>query len=130
MTKHLPASASTSATAPWPHHEPDELAAAQRVLTSGKTNYWTGDEARSFEREYATFLGRQHAVALHNGTLALELALAVLGIGPGDEVITTPRTKAIIAVHLGGWPVDMPALMDLARAHGNGFARCVNDEQS
>ena len=97
-------------------------------------------------------------MALHNGTQALELALVALGVGPGDEVITTPRTfiasasaavmrgatpvlvdvdrdsgnldvgavaaavtqrtKAIVPVHLGGWPVDMPALMDLARAHG------------
>ena len=144
--------------APWPHHEPDELEAATRVLASGCTNYWTGDEARAFEREYAEALGRRHAIALHNGTLALELALHALGVGPGDEVITTartfiasasavvmrgatpviadvdrdsgnlttetvaplitPRTRALIPVHLGGWPVDMPAIMSLALDHG------------
>jgi dTDP-4-amino-4,6-dideoxygalactose transaminase len=144
--------------APWPHHPPDELDAAHRVLASGKTNYWTGTEGREFEREYAHHLGRRHAIALHNGTLALELALVALGVGPGDEVVTTARTfiasasavvmrgatpvladvdrdsgnltaasvqplltartKAIIPVHLGGWPVDMPDLMDLARANG------------
>ena len=155
MTKPLPVP--DPATAPWPHHEPDELDAAHAVLASGKTNYWTGTEGRSFEREYASFLGRQRAVALHNGTQALELALVALGVGPGDEVVTTPRTfiasasaavmrgatpvmadvdresgnltastvervltqrtKAIIPVHLGGWPVDLPPLLGLAREH-------------
>ncbi len=144
--------------AAWPHHTADELEAAHRVLASGKTNYWTGTEGREFEYEYAASLGREHAIALHNGTQALELALVALGIGPGDEVVTTARTfiasasaavmrgatpimadvdrdsgnltattvepvltqrtKAIIPVHLGGWPVDMPALMELARARG------------
>ena len=143
--------------APWPHHEPDELEAAMRVLASGRTNYWTGYEARAFEREYAEALGRRRAIAVHNGTLALELALHALGVGPGDEVITTARTfiasasavvmrgatpvvadvdrdsgnltaetvaplitkrtRALIPVHLAGWPVDMPAIMSLARAH-------------
>jgi dTDP-4-amino-4,6-dideoxygalactose transaminase len=154
-------SASTASSiefAPWPHHAPDELAAAHAVLASGKTNYWTGREGRDFEREYAAHLGRRHAIALHNGTQALELALVALGVGPGDEVITasrtfiasasaavmrgatpvlvdverdsgnlsaatvaphlTPRTKAIVPVHLGGRPVDMPPLMELARDHG------------
>ena len=80
--------------APWPHHEPDELEAAHRVLASGKTNYWTGTEGREFEREYAAYLGREHAVALHNGSQALELALIALGVGPGDEVITTPAPSS------------------------------------
>jgi dTDP-4-amino-4,6-dideoxygalactose transaminase len=142
---------------PWPNFEADELAAADRVLRSGKVNYWTGDECRQFEKEFAAYHGVAHAVALANGTLALELALRVLNIGAGDEVIVTPRsyfasascivlagakpvfvdvdedsqnitantieaavtkrTKAVIAVHLAGWPCDMPAIMELAGRH-------------
>jgi dTDP-4-amino-4,6-dideoxygalactose transaminase len=144
--------------APWPHFDSDEIAAAQRILSSGKVNYWTGEEGRLFEQEYAEYTGCRHAVALANGTLALELALRVLGIGPGDEVVTTartfiasascavavgarpvladvdpdsgnltaesilavltPRTRAIVAVHLAGWPCDMDPILDLARTHG------------
>ncbi len=142
----------------WPFYERDERDAADRVLESGAVNYWTGSEGREFEREYAAYLGRRHSVALANGTLALELALRVLGIGPGDEVVTTPRTfiasascavslgarpvfadvdpdsqnitaesiravltpatKAIIVVHLAGWPCEMDAITALAKEHG------------
>ena len=64
--------------APWPHYAADEIEAAAAVLRSGKVNYWTGEECREFEREYARYTGRQHAVAVANGTLALELAPARL----------------------------------------------------
>ncbi|MER3555226.1 MAG: aminotransferase [Meiothermus sp.] len=144
--------------APWPHFEPDEIEAATRVLQSGKVNYWTGQEGREFEREFAEYVGSRYAIALHNGTVAIELALYALGIGEGDEVITTPRTfiasasaavmrgakpvfadidrdsglitaetiekvitprsKAIIVVHLAGWPADMDPIMALAERHG------------
>ncbi|MER3489790.1 MAG: aminotransferase [Meiothermus sp.] len=144
--------------APWPHFEADEIEAATRVLQSGKVNYWTGQEGRLFEQEFAEYVGTRHAVALHNGTVALELALYALGVGSGDEVITTPRTfvasasaavmrgakpvfadvdpdsgnitaetiekvitprtKAIIVVHLAGWPADMDPIMDLAEKYG------------
>lgn len=144
--------------APWPYFNEDEIEAALRVLRSGKVNYWTGEEGRQFEREFAEFTGCKHAIALSNGTVALELALRVLGVGPGDEVITTARTfiasascaavlgarpvavdvdresqnltvdtirqkissrsKAIVAVHLAGWPCDMDAILELAREHG------------
>lgn len=144
--------------APWPHYAGDEIEAVQQVLASGQVNYWTGDESRAFEREYAAFVGTRHAVALMNGTVALEGALIALGIGPGDEVIVTPRTfiasagiiplrgarpvfadvdpetqnitadsirvvltpktRAIIAVHLAGQPCDMDPIMELAREHG------------
>src|SRR5579871_5120049 len=80
---------SSSRFAPWPHFDQDEIDAATRVLASGKVNYWTGDEGRSFEAEFAGYVGTRHAIALANGTVSLELALRVLGIGPGDEVITT-----------------------------------------
>ncbi|MEN6437689.1 MAG: DegT/DnrJ/EryC1/StrS family aminotransferase, partial [Syntrophobacter sp.] len=69
----------------WPFFNPDEIEAVNRVLNSGKVNYWTGEEGHSFEREFAAFHGVKHAVALANGTVALELAMHVLGIGPGDE---------------------------------------------
>ena len=143
---------------PWPYFEQDEIDVAAEVLRSGKVNYWTGEEGQLFEIEFANYVGCRHAIALSNGTAALELALYALGIGPGDEVITTsrtfiasascavmrgatpvfadvdpvsqnitaqsiarvttPRTKAIIAVHLAGWPCDMDPIMEYAEAHG------------
>ena len=143
---------------PWPYFEEQEIADVEAVLRSGKINYWTGDEGRAFEREYAEYVGCKYAIALANGTVALELALRALGIGEGDEVITTartfiasascavmvgatpviadvdresqnitadtirdkitPRTKAIIAVHLAGWPCDMDPILEVAREHG------------
>lgn len=143
--------------APWPVYAQDEIEAVSEVLASGKVNYWTGQMCTRFETEYARAVGVEHAIALANGTLALELALYGLGVGPGDEVITTsrtfiasascvvargarpvvadvdpvsqnltaetvravltPRTRAIVAVHLAGWPCDMDALLELAREH-------------
>lgn len=144
--------------APWPSFTTEEAEAVQRVLLSNKVNYWTGTEGREFEQEFAAFTDCKHAIALANGTVALELALYALGIGPGDEVITTsrtfiasascivmrgakpviadvnpmsqnitaetirpritPRTKAVICVHLAGWPCDMDSILDLAKEHG------------
>jgi dTDP-4-amino-4,6-dideoxygalactose transaminase len=141
--------------APWPFFAEDEIEAAVAVLRSGKVNYWTGEEGRRFEKEYAEFAACSYAVAVANGTVALELALRALGIGPGDEVITTSRTfiasascvvavgarpvfadvdrdsqnvtantiraaitsatRAIIPVHLAGWPCEMDEILELAR---------------
>ena len=143
--------------AAWPKFSEEEVSLSRRILESGKVNYWTGEECRAFETEFAAYLGLSHAVALANGTLALELALRVLGIGKGDEVIVTPRsyfasassvvlagatpvfaevdrdtqnitaatiepligrrTKAILVVHLAGWPCHMSDVMEVARAH-------------
>ena len=74
-------------SAPWPHFEPDEIEAAVHVLESGKINYKTGEEGIRFENEFAAYTGCKHAIAVANGTVALELALYGLGIGAGDEVV-------------------------------------------
>jgi dTDP-4-amino-4,6-dideoxygalactose transaminase len=142
---------------PWPSFSAEEIAAVQAVLASNRVNYWTGVEGREFEKEFSTWCGAKHSVALANGTVALELALKALGIGPGDEVIVTPRsfiasvscvvsmgatpifadvdrdsgnltaetikralsprTKAVVLVHLAGWPCDMDPILQLAKAH-------------
>jgi dTDP-4-amino-4,6-dideoxygalactose transaminase len=147
-----------AAFAAWPFFEADEIEAVARVLQSGQVNYKTGEEGRRFEEEFAAFTGCRHGVAVANGTVALELALHVLGIGAGDEVIVpsrtfvasascvvmrrarpviadadatsqnltadtlravlSARTKAIIAVHLAGWPCDMDSIVELARERG------------
>jgi dTDP-4-amino-4,6-dideoxygalactose transaminase len=77
---------------PWPSFTAEEGHAVQQVVLSNKVNYWTGIECREFEKEFATWAGAQHAIALANGTLALDVALKALGIGAGDEVVVTPRT--------------------------------------
>ena len=143
---------------PWPSFTQEEADAVSHVLLSNKVNYWTGKECREFEREFAEFAGTDYAVAVANGTVALDLALKGLGIGPGDEVVVTPRTylasvssivtagatpvfadvdrrcqnitpatvrevitprtKAIVCVHLAGWPCEMDGFMELAEEHG------------
>ena len=143
--------------APWPSFTKEEAQAAQKVLLSNQINYWTGKEGRTFEKEFATWVGAQHAIALANGTVALEIALQALDIGPGDDVIVSPRTflasvssiirvgarpifadvdlnsqnltaktiaavltpntRAIICVHLAGWPCDMEPILILAAQH-------------
>lgn len=142
---------------PWPSFSIHEADAVRNVLLSNKVNYWTGQECRSFEKEFALWAQTRYAVALANGTLALDVALKALGIGPGDEVIVTPRTfiasiscvvnagaipvfadveldsgnisassisqvltprtRAVICVHLAGWPCDMDPIMELAAKH-------------
>ena len=77
---------------PWPSFSQEEANAVSQVLLSNKVNYWTGQECREFEKEFAQFAGTQYAVALANGTVALDVALKALGIGSGDDVIVTSRT--------------------------------------
>ena len=77
---------------PWPSFTQEEADAVSRVLLSNKVNYWTGSECREFEKEFAAFSGTEYAVALANGTLALDVALKAMGIGAGDDVIVTSRT--------------------------------------
>lgn len=142
----------------WPFYADDEIDAVARVLRSGKVNQWTGPDVFAFEQACLDRFGGSHGIALGNGSLALELALKAFGIGPGDEVIVTPRTfvasafcvmlvgatpvfadvegdsgnispatvaplitertKAIIPVHLAGWPADIPGFMALAAPRG------------
>ena len=143
--------------ADWPSFSDEEIAAVSRVMHSNRVNYWTGQECREFEKEFANWCGTPHAVSLANGTLALDLCWKILGLKAGDEVICTPRTflasassivnagavpvfcdidpdsqnitpetaaraitprtKAILCVHLAGWPCDMDGFRDLALAH-------------
>jgi dTDP-4-amino-4,6-dideoxygalactose transaminase len=77
---------------PWPSFTQEEADAVRDVILSNKVNYWTGQEGREFEKEFAAWADSKYAIALGNGTLALDLALKALGIGAGDEVIVTPRT--------------------------------------
>ncbi|HEX8623471.1 MAG TPA: DegT/DnrJ/EryC1/StrS aminotransferase family protein [Allosphingosinicella sp.] len=142
----------------WPFYAEDEIEAVASVLRSGKVNQWTGGEVFAFQRALEERFQGGHGIAVANGSLALELALRAFGIGPGDEVIVTPRTfvasafcamlvgatpvfadvdpdsgnitadsiervltdrtRAIVPVHLGGWPADMEPIMALARERG------------
>lgn len=99
---------------PWPNFTQEEADAVSRVLLSNKVNYWTGNEGREFEKEFAKFAGTSHAIAVANGTLALDLALYGLGIGARnggsdcDEVIVTPRSfiaSVSAIVNAGARPV-------------------------
>ncbi|WP_028448708.1 DegT/DnrJ/EryC1/StrS family aminotransferase [Chitinibacter tainanensis] len=143
---------------PWPSFSNEEADAVRSVLLSNRVNYWTGSECREFEKEFAAWCEAEYAIALANGTLALDVALKALGIGPGDDVVVTsrtflasasaivtaganpvfadvdadsqnitaetiravlsPNTKAIICVHLAGWPCEMDEIMALAQEKG------------
>jgi len=92
----------------WPSFTKEESEAVSDVILSNKVNYWTGKECREFEKEFAAYTDTNFAVAVSNGTLALDLALKALNVGPGDEVITTPRTflaSASSIVTAGAKPV-------------------------
>ena len=139
---------------PWPSYTNEEINSVKKVLSSNKVNYWTGDECRKFEKEFAEYFDSKYSVSLSNGTVAIDLALKVLGIEKGDEVIVTSRTfiasvssivnaggipifadvcsnsqnfrsskianlitsktKAILCVHLAGWPCEMDNIMKIA----------------
>ena len=99
---------------PWPLFTQEEANKVSEVLLSNKVNYWTGQEGREFEREFAAYTDSKYAIALSNGTLALDLALVALGIGARnggsdtDEVIVTSRTflaSASAIVTAGARPV-------------------------
>ena len=138
----------------WPSFSEEEAKEVKNILLSNKVNYWTGNECREFEKEFAVWSNSKYAIALGNGTLALDSAFKALDITAGDEVIVTARTyiasvtsivnanaipifvdvdlnsqnitsdyirskitnktKAIVCVHLAGWPCEMDRIMDLA----------------
>jgi len=142
----------------WPSYSISESNLISKTLLSNKVNYWTGNQTKKFENEFAKVIGSKYAIAVANGSLALELALRSLGLGSGDEVIVTSRTfvasassisnigadpifvdvdpnsgnispkeilkalttktKAIICVHLAGWPCDMDSIMKIAYQNG------------
>jgi dTDP-4-amino-4,6-dideoxygalactose transaminase len=142
----------------WPQYDNEQIEDVVAVLRSGKVNAWTGTRVVAFEEAYAALLGRRHAIAFANGTVALDVALHAIDLQPGDEVVVTPRsfvasaacvpmaggrpvfadvdpdsqamtaetiaavltprTRAVIVVHLGGWPADMEAILRLARDRG------------
>ncbi|KAA8732072.1 DegT/DnrJ/EryC1/StrS aminotransferase family protein [Acinetobacter qingfengensis] len=104
-----------TAFATWPSFTQQEADAVSRVLLSNKVNYWTGQECRKFEQEFAAYVGTQHAVAVANGTVALDLALKALKIGTGDDVIVTSRTflaSASSIVMAGANPVFADVELD------------------
>ncbi|WP_171430520.1 DegT/DnrJ/EryC1/StrS family aminotransferase [Acinetobacter lactucae] len=100
---------------PWPSFTIEEADAVKNVLLSNKVNYWTGQECRIFEKEFAEFSGTKYAVALANGTVALDVALKALDIGAGDDVIVTSRTflaSASSIVTAGANPVFADVELD------------------
>ena len=149
--------AKTKAFPPWPVYDEHERRALTEVLESRVWWRTPGTKTLEFERAFAAFHGARHGVAVTNGTAALEVVMAALNVGPGDEVIVpdftfvatasavlfagalpvmvdvlpetccidpdlvqtaiTPRTKAIIAVHMGGHPADLDRLGRIAREH-------------
>ena len=109
---------------PWPSFTQEEADAVSQVLLSNKVNYWTGTECREFEKEFAAWAGTDYAVALANGTLALDVALQAMGIGEGDEVIVTPRSfiaSVSTVVNAGA----MPVFADVEADTGNLSARTI-----
>ena len=109
---------------PWPKFTQHEADAVSRVLLSNKVNYWTGEECRQFEREFADWTGSKYAIALGNGTLALDVALQALDIGACDEVIVTPRTfiaSISSIVNAGATPI----FADVDEATGNITAETI-----
>lgn len=82
----------TSKLTGWPNFSEEAILAVEKVLRSGKVNYWTGNKGREFEEKFAAWQGSKYAISVSNGTAALHVALTALGIGPGDEVIVPSYT--------------------------------------
>ncbi len=141
----------------WPYFDNKDIIKAQEILESGNINYWTGTEGREFEKEFSSYIGVKHSVAVDNGTNALILAAHALGISKGDEVIMSPRTfvasafsimhlgakpifididresqnmdtslieqaitpntKAIMAIHIAGWPCEIDIIQEICKKH-------------
>lgn len=76
----------------WPKFSEEAIAAVEAVMRSGKVNYWTGPKGMEFEKKFAAWQGSKYAISVNSGTSALHVAMAALGIGPGDEVIVPSYT--------------------------------------
>ncbi len=116
---------------PWPSFSEQEADAVKQVVLSNKVNYWTGTECRAFEKEFAQWCGAAHAVALSNGTLALDVALKALNIGPGDEVVVTPRTflaSVSCVVNAGAVPVFADVELDTGNISARTIASVVTSK--
>ena len=115
----------------WPHFTKEEADATSRILLSNKVNYWTGQEGREFESEFSAWCNVDYAIAVANGTVALDLALVGLGIGSRnggkdtDEVIVTPRTflASVSSVVNAG---ALPVFADVDQSSGNINAETIN----
>jgi dTDP-4-amino-4,6-dideoxygalactose transaminase len=141
----------------WPNFSQEEANKAKDILLTNKVNYWSGEECRKFEKEFAEYVQCKYAVATSNGTTALDLAFKAMNLDAGSEVLVTSRTflasvssiinaglvpkfidvsrdtqnidvsklenvitsktKAILCVHLAGWPCDMDEIMCIANLH-------------
>jgi dTDP-4-amino-4,6-dideoxygalactose transaminase len=139
----------------WPRIPEKAIDSVSNVLRSGKLNQWNNPAVKEFEQKFAKHMGCKYAVAVFNGTVALELCVKTLGLKEGDEVIVTSRTflasascvawygikpvfvdvdensqnisletikpsitkktKAVILVHLAGWPCDVKEICDYCR---------------
>jgi dTDP-4-amino-4,6-dideoxygalactose transaminase len=116
---------------PWPSFTEQEAQAAHDVLISNKVNYWTGEQGRLFEKEFAHYTDSKYAVALGNGTQALDLALIALGVGQGDEVIVTPRTflaSVSSVVTAGATPVFADVDRDTQNIEAHTIAPAITDK--
>ncbi len=116
---------------PWPSFTQEEAEAVSKVVLSNKVNYWTGVECREFEKEFAEFADSKFAIALMNGTVALDVALHALGIGSGDEVIVTPRTflaSVSSVVNIGATPVFADVDLDSQNIEAHTIAPKITDK--
>jgi len=142
----------------WPIIGADDRRLVNEVLDSGIVAGGTAPQVSALEREWAEYVGSKFCLTTTSGTAALHMALAAVGVGPGDEIITsaftflasascalhqnaipvfvdidprtydmdpakleaaiTPRTKAIIPVHIQGLPADLDPIIAIARKHG------------
>lgn len=142
----------------WPVWDESEERLLLEVLHSGKWGVISGDKVETFAKRFAEYQGAKYGICVPNGTMAIQLGLKALGVGRGDEVITTPytfiatasaalllgakpvfvdvradtanlnpdllaaaitpKTKAIVPVHIGGQPADLDGVLKVAREHG------------
>ncbi len=142
----------------WPIMNDKMINSVSEILKSGKLNQWNNNAVKEFEQKFANHMNCNYAIAVFNGTVALELCIKTLGLKEADEVIVTPRTfiasasccawygikpvfvdvdrnsqnitletiksgitektKAIILVHLAGWPCDLEEICNYCREKG------------